>query len=80
MAAARLEIDASLLIDACDEVAVIRDLVLCICLACSSPILPRDERTALGQLALVVRGRLDALAKSLEASAAAVTSSDDDRA
>ena len=78
----RLEIDATLFIDARDEVAVIRDFVICLCLACSSPILPRDERTALSQLALLVRGRLDTLARSLEQldTPAPVISSTGDRA
>ena len=73
MAVAPLEIDPAVLIDARDEVAVIRDLVVCLCLACSSPILPRDERTALCQLGMMVQERLDGLARSLEQMAPPVT-------
>lgn len=75
MVAALIEIDATLLIEARDELAVIRDFVVCLCLACSSPILPRDERTALVQLALSARESLDALAQTLGRLAPSVTSS-----
>ena len=60
-----VEVDATALIDVRDEVTVIRDLVVCLCLACSSPILPRDERAALGQLGMLVREKVEALAASL---------------
>ena len=62
----RVEIDAKALIDIRDEVAVIRDLVVSLCLACSSSILPRDERAGLSQLVMLVRDRLKTLAASLD--------------